>query len=89
LLDIAYDAVIAVLPKNQFGRTIERDGEPENTDGKTTSLRSRLLHTHLKKTPNVYETSRALGDTDSIHKYFPTPLLNDVKSGYLFTLPAN
>ena len=42
-----------------------------------------------KKLPNVYGTSRALGVSDSIQKIFRTPLLNGVKSGYLFAPFAN
>jgi hypothetical protein len=48
-----------------------------------------VSHASENKTPNVYETSRALGVTDSIHKYFHTPLLNGVKSGYLFASFVN
>jgi hypothetical protein len=88
LLDIAYDAVIAVLPKNQFGRTTERDGKPKILSAKQLTPLAVVSHAS-EKTPNVYESSRALGVTDSIQKYFHAPLLNGVKSGYLFALFIN
>jgi len=78
----------AVLPKNQFERTIERGGKPKKLSTKQLTPLAVVSHAS-EKTPNVYETLRALGVTDSIQKNFHAPLLNGVKSGYLFALFIN